>query len=95
MLTFDRRWKQLYEAHNVNVYFPNESAEDSNVFLVYDTLSPVASASSADKKKHLDEVSQEISKLAKEVADVKSETITVDKKWHDAVAGPNGTTLNA
>ncbi|KAG5221278.1 Vigilin [Salix suchowensis] len=24
-----------------------------------------------------------------------SETITVDKKWHDAVAGSNGTTLNA
>ncbi|KAL4267736.1 K Homology domain-containing protein [Pleurotus pulmonarius] len=90
-----KRWKQLYDAHNVNVYFPNESAEDSNVFLVYDTLSPVASTSSVDKKKHLDEVSQEISKLAKEVADVKSETITVDKKWHDAVAGPNGTTLNA
>lgn len=48
-----------------------------------------------EKAKHLDEVEKELRKLAKDAADVKSETLVVDKKWHDAIIGQGGTTLNA
>lgn len=33
--------------------------------------------------------------MTKEAADVKNHSLQVDKKWHDAVNGQNGTTLNA
>jgi hypothetical protein len=58
-------------------------------------LSPSASPSPDEKRKHLEEVAKEILKLAKEAADVKSETVVVDKRWHEAVLGRGGTTLNA
>jgi hypothetical protein len=81
--------------HNVQTFFPPESAEQSTVLLVYDPLSGNASPSPDDKKRHLEEVAKEIMKLAKDAADVKSQTITVEKRWHDAVVGKGGTTLNA
>lgn len=33
--------------------------------------------------------------MAKAAADVKTQTIIVEKKWHEAVIGQGGTTLNA
>lgn len=89
------RLKQFNEAHNVHVYFPLENSEVSTVLLVYDPFSPSASPIPDEKKKHLDAVEKELLKLAKEAADVKSETINVEKRWHDAVIGSGGTTLNA
>jgi hypothetical protein len=89
------RLKQFHEVHNVQTFFPPESAEQSTVLLVYDPLSGNASPSPDDKKRHLEEVAKEIMKLAKDAADVKSQTITVEKRWHDAVVGKGGTTLNA
>jgi len=89
------RLKQLHDAHNVIIYWPSESAESSNVILVYDPLSPSASPLPTEKAKHLDEVEKELKKLAKDAADVKSETLTVEKKWHEAIIGQGGTTLNA
>ena len=77
------------------VYFPPESAEQSLVLLVYDPLSPNASPSTLDKAQKLDEVEKELLKWAKDAADVKSQNILVEKKWHEAVVGRNGTTLNA
>ncbi|KAH7913169.1 hypothetical protein BJ138DRAFT_1171481 [Hygrophoropsis aurantiaca] len=90
-----KKLKQFHEAHNVQVFFPPETAEQSAVLLVYDPLSPSASPSPLEKEKHLDEVSQELLKLAKDAADVKSETIAVEKQWHEAVLGKGRTTLNA
>ncbi|KAJ7045724.1 hypothetical protein C8F04DRAFT_447034 [Mycena alexandri] len=90
-----KKLKQFHEAHNVQVFFPPESAEQSTVLLVYDPLSANASPSPDEKKRHLEEVAKEILKLAKDAADVKSETIAVEKRWHDAVVGKGGTTLNA
>ncbi|KAF9568060.1 hypothetical protein CPC08DRAFT_746592 [Agrocybe pediades] len=90
-----KKLKQFYEAHNVHVYFPNESLESSTVLLVYDPLSANASLSPDEKKKRLDEVEKEIAKLARDAADVKTEKISVEKRWHDAVVGYGGTTLNA
>lgn len=34
-------------------------------------------------------------KLAADAADVKTEKMTVEQKWHSAVVGRSGTTLNA
>ncbi|KAF8904496.1 hypothetical protein CPB84DRAFT_1814479 [Gymnopilus junonius] len=90
-----KKLKQFHEAHNVSVYFPIESLESSHVLLVYDPTTAGASLSPDEKKKHLDEVERELQKLAHDAADVKSELITVEKRWHDAVVGNGGTTLNA
>lgn len=89
------RLKQFHDSHNVSVYFPPEATEQSLVLLVYDPLSPNASPSPDEKKTKLDEVSKEILKFAKDAADVKSTSIQVEKRWHDAVVGEGGTTLNA
>lgn len=90
-----KKLKQFHEAHNVQVFFPPESGEQSEVLLVYDPLSPSASPSPVEKGKHLDYVVEELLKMAKEFADVKSQKISVEKRWHEAVIGQGGTTLNA
>ena len=77
------------------MFFPPESVEQSSVLLVYDPLSPSASPSPVEKRQHLEDVSKDLLKLAKDAADVKSETIDVDVRWHEAVKGLGGTTLNA
>lgn len=67
----------------------------SEVLLVYDPLTSAAMVSPDEKMKRLDGVEKELLKLAQEAADVKTETITVDKRWHEAVLGQGRTTLNA
>lgn len=94
-ITLLYRLKQFHDVHNVQVYFPSEASEQSTVLLVYDPLSPSASPSPDEKTKHLEEVEKELLKLVKDAADVKSESIAVEKRWHDAVVGQGGTTLNA
>ena len=88
--------KQFQEQHNVLLFFPPENSESSFVLLVHDplNLSPAA-PSTAQKQTHLDDVQKELLKLAADAADVKSETIQVENKWHSAVVGKSGTTLNA
>ncbi|EGO25375.1 hypothetical protein SERLADRAFT_368777 [Serpula lacrymans var. lacrymans S7.9] len=90
-----KKLKQFHEVHNVQVFFPAETAEESSVLLVYDPSSPSASLSPVEKEKHLEEVSKELLKLAKDAADVKSQTVSVEKRWHEAVVGTGGTTLNS
>ena len=63
--------------------------------MVYDPTSPNASPSPVEKSKSLEDVETELLKLVRDVADVRTEVIEVEKKWHDAVVGRNGTTLNA
>lgn len=77
------------------MFFPLESSESSHVLLVYDPLSSATSVSLDEKKKHLDEVETEILKLVKDAADVKTEVVPIEKRWHEAVVGKGGTTLNA
>jgi hypothetical protein len=61
---------------------------------VYDPTSPSASPSPLDKGKNLEDVANEVLKMAKEVADIKSELIDAEKKWHTAVMGKWGATLD-
>lgn len=67
----------------------------SRVLLVYDPMTSATAISSNEKQKRLDDVDRELSKLAREAADVKTEVIIVEKRWHDAVLGKGRTTLNA
>ncbi|KAK7687010.1 hypothetical protein QCA50_009509 [Cerrena zonata] len=90
-----KKIKGFHEAHNVSVFFPPESAEQSSVLLVYDPYSPSASLSPVDKAKSLEDVEKELVKMAKDAADVKTEKLSVEKKWHEFVVGWGGTTLNA
>jgi predicted PilT family ATPase len=90
-----KKLKQFHEAQNVLVFFPLESSESSHVLLVYDPLSSSAYVSPDEKKKRLDEVETEILKLVKDAADVRTEVVPVEKRWHEAVVGKGGTTLNA
>ncbi|KAI0812490.1 hypothetical protein BC629DRAFT_1579875 [Irpex lacteus] len=85
-----KKIKAFHDNQNVLVYFPPESAEQSLVLLVYDPFSPNASPSPLDKAQKLEEVEKELLKLAKDVANVKSQNILVSKKWHEAVVGRNG-----
>jgi hypothetical protein len=77
------------------VFFPPETTEQSSVLLVYDPSSPKASSNPVEKGKQLNEVAAEVMKMAREAADVKSETITVDPKWHSVIVGDYGATLDA
>ncbi|KZT26722.1 hypothetical protein NEOLEDRAFT_1131725 [Neolentinus lepideus HHB14362 ss-1] len=90
-----KKFKTFHEAQNVRVFFPPETAEQSSVLLVYDPTSPNASPNPVEKGKHLDDVGAELLKMARDAADVKSKSISVEKRWHDAVVGQGGTTLNA
>lgn len=87
--------KQFHDTHNVLVFFPPESLEQSSLLLVYDPTSPSASPSLLDKNKNLEDVANEVLKMVKDAADVKSQLVEVEKKWHSAVIGKSGTTLNA
>ncbi|KAF7376317.1 hypothetical protein MSAN_00047200 [Mycena sanguinolenta] len=91
----NKRLKSFHDVHNVKVILPDESLEQSTVLLVYDPMSGNASSSPDEKKRHLEEVAKEILKSAKDVVDVKSYIIPVEKRWHAAVVGKNNTTLNA
>jgi polyribonucleotide nucleotidyltransferase len=92
---YAKKIRQFHETYNVLVYFPPENAEQSSVLLVYDPMGKAASPSPDDKAKSLEEVSKELLKMAKDVADVTSETLEVEKHWHEAIIGQGGTTLNA
>ncbi|KAL5507527.1 hypothetical protein ACEPAH_6983 [Sanghuangporus vaninii] len=92
---YAKKIKQLQDSHNVRLFFPEESQEESTVLLVYDPTNTSASRDMDEKSKHLAEVEKELVKLARDVADVKSELIPVEAKWHSYVAGWDGTTLNA
>ncbi|KAL1939803.1 hypothetical protein VTO73DRAFT_9503 [Trametes versicolor] len=90
-----KKIKAFQDVQNVLVFFPPESAEQSTVLLVYDPTSPNASPSPVEKANNLETVEKELLKMARDAADVKTEVIEVEKKWHDAVVGRGGTTLNA
>ncbi|KAI6110629.1 hypothetical protein EDD16DRAFT_1239358 [Pisolithus croceorrhizus] len=86
--------ERFHEVDNVQVFFPPESTQQSSVLLVYDPFSPRASPSPVEKEKHLDEVSQALLEMAKEVADIKTEVLPIEKRWHKALIGKDGNILD-
>ncbi|VDC07722.1 unnamed protein product [Peniophora sp. CBMAI 1063] len=90
-----KKIKAFHDTNNVLLLFPPESEETSAILLVYDPTSPNASPSPVEKAKQLEDVEKEVTKWVRDAADVKTVEVPVERKWHDAVTGPNGTTLNA
>lgn len=76
--------------------FPPPSDESSTIILVY------TGESSGDKKQQDAKLKQSLAAatialqdLAKEAADVKTETLDVPQKWHRHIIGPSGSVLRA
>ena len=63
--------------------------------MAYDLTSPSSSPSPVEKAEKVEEAEKELLKWVNDAADVKSHVITVERKWHNAVIGKGGTTLNA
>ena len=88
------RISSFEEKNSVQVVFPPQStpsdSEDAkNILLVFVGQDHSSSA------RVLGEVKDEILKLAKEAADITSQTLRVPSKLHRFIIGPSGTTLNA
>lgn len=83
-------------AHSVTTVFPPASEESFEVLLVYTGDIPAdKKAREAKLKDVLAAAKKALNDLAKDAADIKTETLDVDKKWHRAIIGTGGTVLNA
>lgn len=98
MLFLSCRVNQLHAQHGVEVIFPPESQESSSVVLIYapaDVSATDAKTLESQAKEKLALVKEELLKLAKDAADIKTSTIDVEQKWHRVIIGTGGTNLNA
>jgi hypothetical protein len=84
--------KGYHGSKNTLVYIPPEIETDSNILLVYD---PLASQPVKNKQAVLAEIEAEILGHVTGLGQIKTETVSVERKWHDAVTGKNRSTLNA
>lgn len=80
--------------HNVTTVFPPPVEESSEVLLVY-TGESLPKSRSSELTSKLEAAAAALDSLAKHAADVKTENLDVDKKWHRYIIGPGGTVLNA
>ena len=82
--------------HSVTTVFPPASDESSEVLLVYTGDIPADKKARDSKlKEALTSAQKALNELAKDAADIKTENLTVDKKWHRYIIGTGGTVLNA
>ncbi|WVW86191.1 hypothetical protein I302_108232 [Kwoniella bestiolae CBS 10118] len=90
---------QFEQSHNVTTVFPPAQEESSEVSLIYtgplDSLPSEKKARDAKLKEILAGASKAIEELAKDAADIKTETLNIEKKWHRFIIGQGGTVLNA
>lgn len=91
-----RRISQFESAHSVKTVFPPASDESSTILLVY-TGEPSGDKKQQDAKlkDSLAAATDALQDLAKEAADIKTETLDVPQKWHRHVIGPSGSVLRA
>ncbi|KAG8999118.1 hypothetical protein FRB90_012145 [Tulasnella sp. 427] len=75
---------------NVIVSFPTDS-NSSTLIVLHNHKG--RDTDSVSKVRRCNEAAQSVQSLIKTVSDIKSETVAVDRKWHPAVNGKNGTTL--
>ncbi|WRT70206.1 uncharacterized protein IL334_007201 [Kwoniella shivajii] len=90
---------QFEQTHKVTTVFPPATEESSDVSLIYtgplDSLPSDKKARDSKLKEILASASKAVEELAKDAADIKSETLDVEKKWHRYIIGSGGTVLNA
>ncbi|WVN90844.1 uncharacterized protein L203_106087 [Cryptococcus depauperatus CBS 7841] len=79
------------KAHNISVIFPLANEESSDVLLVYTG----SVGNNAKLEEVLEGASNAINQLVKEVADIKTEILEVEKKLHKYIIGQAGSVLNA
>jgi len=83
-------------AHSVTTVFPPASDESSDVLVVYTGEIPADKKARETKLKDvLAAATKALNELAKDAADIKTETLEVEKKWHRSIIGTGGTVLNA
>ncbi|BEJ11747.1 hypothetical protein CspHIS471_0202070 [Cutaneotrichosporon sp. HIS471] len=88
----------LFEsAHSVTTVFPPSDSDDGDVAVVYNGADLPADKKQRDAKlkEAIGAAAAALEELAKGAADVKTENLDVDKKWHRAIIGQGGTVLNA
>lgn len=85
--------------HNVTTVFPPASEDSSEVLLVY--TGPLESLPTEKKAREnklselLASASAGLNDLAKDAADIRTENLDIDKKWHRYIIGQGGSVLNA
>ena len=90
---------QFETQHKVASIFPPPADESSEVLLVYsgltDDLPGDKKARDAFFAEHLAAATTALQSLAKDAADIKTENMDVDHKYHGYIIGPGGSILNA
>lgn len=88
---------QFESANSVTTVFPPSDSDDAEVHVVYNgtDLPADKKARDAKLKEAVAAAAAALQELAKGAADVKTENLEVDKKWHRAIIGQGGTVLNA
>lgn len=103
------RIRALKDSRGVDVIFPPPGQARSDVLLIYaEQGHPASQAKEAldgtfelshnartDPLIRVPAVAAELQRLAAEVANIKSTTLSIPAKLHGHILGPNGTTLNA
>lgn len=88
---------QFETTHKVTTVFPPAAEESDEVLVIFtgEGLPADKKARDAQLKEALSAASAALNDLAKDAADIKTETMDVDKKWHRYIIGQGGTVLNA
>ncbi|KAL1412774.1 hypothetical protein Q8F55_000522 [Vanrija albida] len=89
---------QFETANKVTTVFPSADEDSSDVHIIYsgtDALPGDKKGRDAKLKEVVGAAAEALLGLAKSAADVKTETLDVEKKWHRAVIGQGGSVLNA
>ncbi|KAK4054162.1 hypothetical protein OIV83_001188 [Microbotryomycetes sp. JL201] len=76
-----------FEKKDVEIIFPPEGEDRNDVLLVY--------VGEGGAQQILQEVREEILTMAKDAADIKTETLSIPAQLHRNIIGQGGTTLNA
>ncbi|WWC91688.1 uncharacterized protein L201_006634 [Kwoniella dendrophila CBS 6074] len=96
------RISQFEQQNNVTTVFPStkeREEESSEVTLIYtgplENLPQDKKSRDSKLKEILASASKALQDLAKDAADLKTQTLNIEKKWHRFIIGSGGTVLNA
>ncbi|KAG8923857.1 hypothetical protein FRC01_012232, partial [Tulasnella sp. 417] len=85
--------EKLQTEKNVIVSFPSEGSGFTGLIILHNHNGP--NTDSVSKVRRCNEAAKSVQSLIQTVSDIKSETVTVERKWHPAVTGKNGVTLQS
>lgn len=85
--------EKLQTDKNVIISFPSEWSTSTVLIILHNHNGRDTDAVS--KVRRCKETAETVQSLIKTVSDIKNETVSVDRKWHPAVNGKNGATLES